>query len=150
MKLINALLAAFLALSLCAGSAQAAEPEERFMLTPALLQKMKAATAEMKKMKKPGDDDDEDDAKDDLSSDEFARELAKDPRSKAALAKHGVSPRDFALGTYALLHAGLYVAMTPNANARSDAKAMADFTSEQKANIALLRKLGPSSYQWEK
>lgn len=143
MKLFHALLAALLAFSLCGNTAQAAEPEERYLLTPALLQKMKAAGPELKKLEK---EDDEDEA-DNLSSADYIRFIESQPRAKAVLAKHGIAVKDFALGTYALMHAGVFVTMESMMGKKQAAEQMAEFTSEQKANIALLRKLGPAAYQ---
>jgi hypothetical protein len=147
MKLINALLAALLALSLCGNAAQAAEPEEHFLLTPALLQKMKAVGAEMKKYE--NEETDMSEAKDNLSVDEYAKAIDKEPRAKALLAKHGIRSRDFALGTFALVHAGLFVSMESMMNKKQMAEQMAGFTKEQRANVELLRKLGPSYYRYD-
>lgn len=147
MKLINALLAALLALSLCGGTAQAAEPEERFLLTPTLLQKMKAIGGEMKKLEK--EETDMSDAKDNLSVDEYAQAIDKEPRAKALLAKHGIRSREFALGTFALVHAGMFVALEQTMGKKGAADAMAGFTKEQRANVELLRKLGPAYYRYD-
>ena len=57
MKLTRLFAAAFVALLFCATHAGAAEPEEHFLLTPALLAKLKAAGPELKKLDKKDKDD---------------------------------------------------------------------------------------------
>jgi len=133
--------AAFVALLLCATQAQAAEPEEHFLLTPALLAKLKAAAPDIKKLEKKDDEDgNEDERNNNLSAEAFARVLDKEPRAKAVLAKHGLSTREFALSTYAMLHAGMFVGLEPSMNKKQAADMLAGFTREQRANVALLRK----------
>lgn len=137
MKLTKLFAAAFIALLLCSTNASAAEPEETFLLTPTLLAKLKAAAPELKKLdKKERKDEDE---KDNPSADEYARLIDKEPRAKAILAKHGLSSREFALTTYAMMHAGLFVGLEPSMNKKQAADMLASFTKEQRANVALLR-----------
>ena len=101
MKPIHLAASLLVALSLCGGPSFAADPEEHFDLTPALL---------------------------------------------AVLTKHGIGSREFALSTFALVHAGMFVGMESMMDKKQAAEMMGKFTKEQKANIALLRKLGPSAY----
>lgn len=144
MKLSRLFTAAFIALLLCSTHASAADPEERFLLTPALLAKLKAAAPELKKIeKKESGDEDE---KDDPSAEEYARILDREPRARAILAKHGMSTREFALSTYALMHAGMFVGLEPSMNKKQAAEMQAQFTREQRANIALLRKTDMSAF----
>ncbi|MEH6437998.1 hypothetical protein, partial [Massilia sp. DD77] len=132
------------ALSLCAAPAFAADPGEHFLLTPALLAKIKAAAPELKKLEK--DEEEKDDGKDQLSVDDYVKAINAEPRARAVLARHGLGVRDFALSTFALVHAGMFVGMEPMMNKKQAAEMLGGFTKEQKANIALLRKMGPEAY----
>lgn len=130
---------------LCATHARAAHPEEHFLLTPALLAKLKAAGPELKKLEK--DDEEQDDGKsNNMSAEEFTRVLDKEPRAKAILARHGLSTREFALTSYAMLHAGMFVGLDPSMNKKQAAEMLATFTKEQRANVALLRKTDLSAF----
>lgn len=140
MKMTRLFAAAFVALLLCASHVKAADPEERFLLTPALLAKMKAAGPELKKLEKDDDEERDDGKSNNMSVDEFARVLDKEPRAKAVLAKHGLSTREFALTSYAMLHAGMFVGLEPTMNKKQAAEMLAKFTKEQRANVELLRK----------
>lgn len=140
MKMTRLFAAAFVALLLCASHVKAADPEERFLLTPALLAKMKAAGPELKKLEKDDDEERDDGKSNNMSVDEFARVLDKEPRAKAVLAKHGLSTREFALTSYAMLHAGMFVGLEPTMNKKQAAEMLATFTKEQRANVELLRK----------
>ncbi|MBQ5939600.1 MULTISPECIES: hypothetical protein [unclassified Massilia] len=143
MKPIHIAASLLVALSLCSAPSFAADPEEHFVLTPALLAKIKAAAPELKKLEK---DNDEDDGKNELSVDDYVKAIEAQPRAKAVLSKHGIGTREFALSTLALVHAGLFVGMESMMDKKQAAEMMGKFTREQKANIALLRKLGPSAY----
>jgi len=140
MKMTRLFAAAFVALLLCASHARAADPEERFLLTPALLAKMKAAGPELKKLEKDDEEEQDDGKSNNMSADEFARVLDKDPRAKTILAMHGMSTREFALTSYAMLHAGMFVGLEPTMNKKQAAEMLAKFTKEQRANVELLRK----------
>lgn len=144
MKMTRLFAAAFVALLLCATHASAADPEERFLLTPSLLTKLKAAAPELKKLdKKERDDEDE---KDNPTAEEYARMLDKEPRARAILARHGMSTREFALTTYAMMHAGMFVGLEASMNKKQAAEMQAGFTKEQRANIALLRKTDMNAF----
>ena len=148
MKLNRLFATAFVIILLCAShaGANAAEPEERFALTPALLAKLKAATPDLKKLEK--DEEDQDDGKSkNLSATDFMKVLDKEPRAKAVLAKHGISTREFAMSTYAMMHAGMFVALEPTMNKKQAAEMLGKFTSEQRANVALLRKTDLSTFK---
>ncbi len=140
MKMTRLFAAAFVALLLCASHARAADPEERFLLTPALLAKMKAAGPELKKLDKDDEEEQDDGKSNNLSAEEFARILDKEPRARAILARHGMSTREFALTSYAMLHAGMFVGLEPTMNKKQAAEMLAKFTKEQRANVELLRK----------
>lgn len=145
MKMTRLFAAAFVALLLCA-SAKAAEPEEHFLLTPALLAKLKAAAPDIKKLEKDDDEERDDGKSRNLSADDFARVLDKEPRARAVLARHGLSTREFALTTYAMMHAGMFVGLEPSMNKKQAADMLASFTKEQRANVALLRKTDMSAF----
>ena len=51
--------------------------------------------------------------------------LDKEPRAKAVLARHGLSTREFALTTYAMLHAGMFVGLEPTINKKQAADMLA-------------------------
>jgi len=125
MTLTRLFAAAFVALLLCASHAGAAEPEERFLLTPGLLAKLKAAAPEIKKLEKDHEDDKDDG---NLSAEEFARVLDKDARVRTILARHGMSTREFALSSYAMMHAGMFVGLEPTMNKKQAAEILASFT----------------------
>lgn len=150
MKLNHFFAAAFVAILLCAShaGANAAEPEERFLLSAALLNKLKAAAPDIKKLEKDNDDEESRNGKGrDLSALEFEKAIDKIPRAKAVLAKHGLSTREFALSTYAMMHAGMFVALEPSMNKKQAAEMLAGFTREQQANVALLRKTDLSAFK---
>lgn len=146
MKITRLFAAAFVALLLCASHARAADPEEKFLLTPALLAKMKAAGPELKKLEKDEDEEKDDGKSNNMSAEEFTRVLDKEPRAKAILAKHGLSTREFALTSYAMLHAGMFVGLEPTMNKKQAAEMLTKFTKEQRANIELLRKTDMSAF----
>ena len=147
MKIPRLFAAAFVALLFSASHVKAAEPEEHFLLTPALLAKLKAAGPELKKLDKK---DEEDDGKDNLSVDDYVRAIEKEPRAKAILAKHGLAPREFALMTFAMVHAGMFVGLEPAMNKKQAADMLSSFTKEQRANVALLRKTDMSGFMFDK
>ncbi|MFT3663862.1 hypothetical protein [Piscinibacter sp.] len=136
-----ALLAAAL-VATTAGSAWAAGGTDpaRFRLTPALLERMEAATAEVRKLpqapaKADADDGDDEDESEAESVDDIARKLDADPRVRAALARHGLSSREYATAVLAALHAGMALA-TEKAAAPGTAR---NFTPEQRANVEVMR-----------
>jgi len=136
---ITAALALLMALA-CV-SAWAADPA-RFRLTPALLDRMQAATDEVNKLppvpdksKRKNGDSDEDDGDDAESVEDIARKLDAQPQVRAVLARHGLTSREYATATLAALHAGMVLAVEK----APGAKLPPDLTPEQRANIDLLR-----------
>lgn len=134
---------AFFALSVVAllvthTSAWAAADPATFRLTPALLDRMEAATAEAAKLpqpkKKAGDD--EDDGEDAESIEDLARKLDADPRVRAILKRHGISATEYATATFAALHAGMALAVE---KAPGAAKQAQNFTPAQRANVEVMR-----------
>lgn len=132
------LLAAFLLAFGFAVQANAAEEFERHALTVSMVEKYKAATKELEKSIKKKDDDE--DAKDNMSVDDFAREIDRTPGAKPILKKHGLSSREYALTTLALFQAGFWLAMEPSMDKKKAAIQYAAYPAEVRGNIELLRK----------
>lgn len=140
MNFLKFLLPALLALFLAA-NAQAAEDASRFLLTPVLLQKLKSAENDLKRLKKAEEEDADSD--DEQTIESLMKRIERDPATRAALAKHGLSSRDFALTAHAVLHAGMYVAMEQAMDKKKGAALFASYTKEQQANIAFMRTISP-------
>jgi hypothetical protein len=141
---------ALLALSLCASLARAGSPDEHFVLTPALVQKVKAAANDLGNLKPQTEAEEAEDDKHrkngELPVEYFIQAMEKKPGVKARLAKQGLAPKEFGLSYYALVHGAMYLAMESAVDKKSAAEMMGKFTKEQQANIALLRKMGPAAY----
>jgi hypothetical protein len=121
----------------------AAEDASRFLLTPALMQKLKAAEPELKKLKRDEEKDEDDDGEESIES--LMKTIDKDPAAKSILARHGLSSRDFAYAAHAMLHAGMYVAMEKLMDKKKGDALFNSYTKEQKANIAFMRTLAPAA-----
>lgn len=132
------ILAATLSMALSA-PALAANDASHFLLTPALMQKLKAAEPDLKKLEQM---DDKDDGSGE-SPEAFIKAIDKHPGAKASLAKHGLSSRDYAYAAHAMLHAGMYVAMEKLMDKKKGDALFASYTKEQKANIAFMRTMVP-------
>ncbi len=115
-----------------------AEAASHFLITPAFMQKMKNAEKEMNALK-GSEIDDEDNEKSDSSINGIIKKIESTPKARAVLAKHNIAPREMALATYALLHAGMWVATESVMDKKKAAVSYAALTSEQKANIELMR-----------
>lgn len=125
-----------------AWAAGAADPAT-FRLTPALLDRMEAATAEVNKLpaktgSRPGQsaDDSSDDDDDDESVEDMARKIDADPRVRSVLARHGLTSVEYATATLAAFHAGMALAVEKGPGA---AKAAQGFTAAQRANVEVMR-----------
>lgn len=122
-----------------ASPAWAAEDPSHFLLTPALMEKLKMAEADMKALHQPGKEaaalaaDDKND-----SLDAAIGKIDKDPKTLAVLTRHGLSSRELVLSAHALFHAGMYVS-TEQAMTRKKIDPYQSFTTEQKANVAVVR-----------
>jgi hypothetical protein len=123
--------------------ALAAEDASHFLLTPALMQKMKAAEPDLKKLKGSEDRDDEQSAE---SIEDFMKAIDRHPGARAVLARHGLSSRELAFATHAMLHAGMYVAMEKLMDKKKGDALFASYTKEQKANIAFMRSMAPAAH----
>lgn len=118
--------------ALAAGPADPA----RFRLTSALLDRMEALQSSAEAMRKTADDVDVETG----SVQELARTLEADPRARSLLARHGITSTEYATGVFAVLHAGMFLAVASATSPKEQASAMASFTPEQRANIELMRK----------
>lgn len=119
-------------------AAGAADPAT-FRLTPALLDRMEAATAEVRTRPQPSKKEDGDGKDDPESVEDIARKLDADPRMRAALARQKLSSIDYATATLAALHAGMYLATEPGLVQQKRAAAQASFTPAQRENIEVMR-----------
>lgn len=140
MKFQHIFAALLLSFTMAAGTAHAADDASSFLLTPALMNKMKAIEADVKKQKGGKEDDDEDAANPETVAD-LARTLDKDKVVKAVLAKHGVSSREMASATFAMMHAGMYVMFEQSMDKKKAAQLLAGYTKAQQANVALVRSM---------
>ena len=137
---MNFLKSAVLVLSLLSAPAMAAEDASRFQLSSAIMQKLMSAEAAMKLLRKPDDEKIEEGAIDkDQSIEAAIRRIDADPQTSAVLAKHGLSSRDLVLSTRALYHAGMYLSTEGAMDRQKSAQLFNSYTSEQKANIDLIR-----------
>ncbi|QGZ40295.1 hypothetical protein IP92_05045 [Pseudoduganella flava] len=136
MQLSRTVAAAVLAAGIaCSGAASAAADPSHYLLTYTVIEKFKAFEKDTRK------DAHNDEALDPRDADDLIRKLDKDPAAKAALAKHGLSTREFALATFAMLHAGFFVAMEGAMDKKKAAEAFAGYTQEQRANIEMVREM---------
>lgn len=141
--------ATVLAFTLCGTPAWAGTPDEHVVLTPAMVQKVKAATRELGNLDQSDAEDKEDDKHRKngmLPVEYFIRSIEARPGVKAKLAKQGLAAKEFGLSYYALVHGAMYLAMEPALDKKGAADTLARFTKEQQANIAMLRKLGPEAW----
>lgn len=137
---MNFLKSVVLVLSLLAAPAMAAEDASRFQLSAALMQKLMSAEADMKLLRKPDDEKTEEGAIDtDKSIEAAIRRIDADPKTTAVLAKHGLTSGDLVLSTRALYHAGMYLSTEGALDRKKSAELFDSYTSEQKANIDLIR-----------
>lgn len=138
MKLTTFLAAAALALAVSSPALAVSDKDaETFLLTPALLAKIKKAEPELKALNIDDDTEDEEDSESTVN--DIIQTIDKHPRAKAVLAKHGLSSKEMALASVAMLHAGMYVMLEGQMDKKGAAQLMASYTRQQKANIALMR-----------
>lgn len=137
---MNFLKPLLLALSLLCAPAVAAEDASRFQLSPAIMQKLMSAEADMKMLRRPDDEKTDEGAIDkDKSVEAAIRRIEADPKTTAVLAKHGLSSRDLVLSTHALYHAGMYLSTEGAMDRKKSEQLFNSYTSEQKANIDMIR-----------
>ena len=128
---------------LCSAPARAAEDASHFQLSPALMEKLKSAEADMKALQQPdaakAEAEAEPEVDPDQSIDAAIRKIEKDSQTTAVLAKHGLSGRDLVLSAHALLHAGTFVSIEKTMDQKKGAELYQSYTKEQQANIDLIR-----------
>lgn len=135
---------------LCA-SAYAGTADDHFLLNAALVQNAKAAHAALEQagLREPSEQEEQEDDKyrknGELPVERFILSIEKRPGAKNILARHGLSPKEFGLATYALIDASLYLAIEKMSGPVGAAKTLVRMTREQQANVVLLRKLGPAA-----
>jgi hypothetical protein len=119
--------------------AQAAEDATHFQLSPAIMQKLKSAEADMKALQKP--DAAEPEVDPDQSIEAAIRKIDQDSQTSAVLAKHGLTGRELVMSAHALLHAGTFVSLEPGMDQQQRATTYQGYTKEQQANIDLIRNM---------
>lgn len=145
-------IAALLAVSLTIAPAFASTPDDHYVLSAAVVQKLKTANNAMARADVPEDtpaqekEDDKYRVKGELPVERFILSIERRPQAKALVLKHGFTPKEFGLATYAMLDAVMHLTYEKMASKDDVAKQYAKLTKEQQANIALLRKLGPAAY----
>lgn len=151
MKLSHTISAVFLAVGIaCSGAAGAAArlDPDHYLLTKDVFTKLKAIEVEFEKSGyKPKDDDDEDSGKGRKgkkdnggpTAEELMRDIESDKVAMAALKRHNLSSRDYALTMIAMFHAGFYVMFEESMDKKGAADMLAKFTKEQRANVAFVR-----------
>ena len=155
MQLSRTIAAVLLAAGIaCSGAAGAARLDpDHYLITSEVMARMKAIEVEFEKSgyRPLGDDDAEDTGRDrkkdrkndNPSPEELVREIESSSEAMAALKRHGLTSRDFALTSFALLHAGIYVMLEDSMDKKGAADLLAKFTKEQRANVALVRAMNP-------
>ena len=116
-----------------------AEDASRFLLTPALMQKLKAAETDLKAAQKPDAADAPGEAEPTIEG--TIAKLEQDPSTRAILDQHALTTRELVLASFAMLHAGLYISIEKTVDQAKNAELYKRYTTEQKANIALIRSM---------
>ncbi|MFD2368002.1 hypothetical protein [Pseudoduganella sp. GCM10020061] len=141
MKLTHFLAAATLALAVSAPALAVSDKDaDTFLLTPALFEKMKKAEPELKALNIKDDSESDEES----TVDDIIKSIERHPKAKAVLAKHGLTSKEVALASVAMIHAGMYVALESQMDKKGAADLMAGYTREQRANIALMRTMAKS------
>ena len=128
--------------------ASAGTVDEHFLLSPVHVERLKSVNAALGQI--DFDDDVEQDKKGrkngKLPVEAYIRSIESKPQVLKFIARAGLTPREFGLASYALLHAALLLHVERNSDQRTRSTLMDGLTREQKANVTLLRRLGPSVY----
>lgn len=132
-----------LSLSLLATAPALAAPADEvanFVITPAFMKKLENAKKDpvSQKLEQRNEEDDDSDGKE-QTIEGAIKKLDRDPQARALLAKHGISSREMVLASFAIMHAGFYVAMEKSMDKQKAAQTYNGYTKAQKANIALMR-----------
>jgi len=132
---VNRLIATFV-LALCVAVPVAAQTDfKRHALTADVVREYRAAGLELAKLAYKGDDQ-----REEMTVDEFVKELDATPGAKPILDKHGLTSRTYALTTMSLVHAGIYLAMEPTVDKDKARQLFKSYPPETRANIELPRK----------
>ncbi|MCC2974148.1 hypothetical protein [Massilia sp. IC2-476] len=130
----------------------AGTPDDHYLLTAGMVQKLKAANKSLAQADLPEDtpaqekEDDKYRVKGELPVERFILSIERRPQARALVLKHGFTPKDYGLATYAMLDAVMHLTYEKMGSKDDVAKQYAKLTKEQQANVALLRKLGPAAY----
>jgi hypothetical protein len=119
--------------------ARAAQDASHFQLSPAIMDKLKAAETDMKLLQKP--EEAQADVEPDQSIEGAIRKIEKDGPTTAVLAKHGLTGRELVMSAHALLHAGTFVSMEKTIDQKQGDAMYQGYTKEQQANIDLVRSI---------
>jgi hypothetical protein len=138
---IRAVLTCFLAFfisvaAVAAATAAGADPARHALSVP-MLEKLKAATEDLKKNVPEKDGEDSGDHE---TVEELAKALDARPGVKPVLARHGFTSQSYALTVLAVFQAGMYLGMEPSMDKKKAAALLASYPKETQANIELLRK----------
>lgn len=142
MKSVRLPLLTVMLLCLVAPLALAADDPAQFRLTTALLDRFDAIQAEGGKMDDADEDEDDEDEGDDFDDtdiDALIKRVEADPEVRQMLARHGVTPREYALAVHAVLHAGTFLAFEAAMDKQGAERLLNSYTTAQRANIELLR-----------
>ena len=112
----------------------------RYALTVPTVQKVQSASKDIEK--KVGKRYKNDKSEEDMDAAKFAKFVDTIPEAKPILAQYGLSSREFAFASFAMMEAGLYlmIASDPSADKKQAAQLLASYPAETRANIELLRK----------
>jgi hypothetical protein len=153
-RILTAVLSTLFLMLVASPSAIAAPDPAQFRLTDSLLQRINTVNQELKKaghvQDKDDEDEDDDDDEDDDASDAkrkkeesiegIAAKVEKHPEIKAALARHGLTPTDYALATHALLHAAMFVMFEKSMDPQKAKDLLGTYTPVQRGNIDVVRR----------
>lgn len=120
-------------------AARASEDASRFQLNPAIMEKLKAAEADMKLL--PKSDAAAPEVDPDQSIDAAIRKIEQDKQTVAVLARHGLSGRELVLSAHALLHAGSFVSAANTIDQKKSSELYKSYARQQQANIDLVRSM---------
>lgn len=149
---LRSILSAMFITQLLVAPALALTLDDHYVLTPSTVQKLVAANRSMEHADLPEDtpaqekEDDQYRVNGELPVERFIVGIERRPKARALVLKHGFTPREYGLATYALLDAVLHLTMEQSTSRQDVARQYARLTKEQQANIVLLRKLGPAAY----
>lgn len=145
-------IAAILCAVLNMSAAYAGSLDDHYLLDAARIKKMNSAMKAMENADLPADtpeqekEDDKYRVKGELPVERFILGIERRPVAKALVIRHGFTPKEFGLTTYAMTDAMLFIGYEKMAPKADVAKQFAKLTREQQANVELMRKLGPAAF----